>query len=97
MRGSEKTSTARRGSRQVVFGLCQGRLAINGEPVPVGPGVVRVVLRAYRFQSGRDLSGHDGPIPSALGRRILQLERSRSLNALAKTLFDRERVMRPVA
>ena len=68
-------------SRSEDWKIKDGTLLLNGEPVPVSPDVVRIVLRRMDMNEA-----YEGPVLRALVRRILKLERRITLDQLAQHL-----------
>ena len=69
------------------YELRRGILFVGDEPVPIDPFIFGVALRGHQFETGEDFGGADGPIPLALAKRILRLERYRSLLMLAEEMI----------
>ena len=65
-----------------MFVICDNKLIIEGESLPIEPRLISIALERHRRESGEDLRGICGPVSGDVGRRILSMERARSLAAL---------------
>ena len=72
----------------VSYEIHANRLCVNDECFPVSRRVIRLALIAHQLETGVDYNGEDGPIPESVFRRIIKMERIRSINALAGALFQ---------
>ena len=71
----------------VSYEIHANRLCVNDECFPVSRRVIRLAFLAHHLETGVDYGGEDGPIPESIFRRIIKMERTRSLNALASALL----------
>ena len=70
--------------KKEVFALRAGHFYVNGERILADAFVIQIAVRSHSFRTGQNFNGKDGRIPHALGDRILELERYRSLAVLAE-------------
>ena len=71
----------------VLYEIHANRLCVNDECFPVSRRVIRLALIAHQLETGEDYHGENGPIPESIFRRIIKMERTRSINALASGLL----------
>lgn len=60
------------------YEVIEGRLLVDGEPVPLRKGIVYAALARAGW------NGHEGPLPLKLVADMLRLDRRVSLMALAR-------------
>ena len=71
----------------VSYEIHANRLCVNDDCFSVSPRVIRLAFLAHHLETGVDYRGTRGTIPESIARRILKMERTRSLNALASALL----------
>ena len=71
------------------YALRGGQFYVNGEQLFVDPLVIQIAVRSHSFRTGRNFDGKDCRIPNALAKRILELERYRSLALLVEEIGQR--------
>ena len=72
----------------VSYEIHANRLCVNDECFAVSRRVIRLAFIAHQLETGVDYNGEDGPIPESIFRRIIKMERTRSINALAGALLQ---------
>ena len=72
-----------------MFVICDNKLIVDGETMPVDSRLITIALRRHRQETGEDLRGHCGPVSRTMGERIVSMERIRSLAALGTALRRR--------
>ena len=75
-------------STDVSYEIHANRLCVNDECFPVSRRVIRLAFIAHQLETGVAYNGEDGPIPESIFRRIIKMERTRSINALEGALLQ---------
>lgn len=85
-----KTLKRSEANGMTTYEIRNGRLALNGEDLPIRRSIVQAGLAIYAGKTGRLVSSRDGLrlIPRAAAEEILSLERQSSLAILELTIED---------
>ena len=66
------------------YEIRNGQFTVNGEEIPVSPLIIKPVLISHQYETGHEISTKQAWISVELGRRILRLERDRSIAAMTE-------------
>lgn len=69
-----------------IYELRDGRFTVNGEWIPVSPLIIKAALISHRIETGVELSKNCEALPEEVARRILRMERQRSIAAVAEAI-----------
>ena len=68
------------------YELRDGRFTVNGEWIPVSPLIIKAALISHRIETGVELSEDYAALPEEVARRILRMERKRSIAAVVEAI-----------